>query len=234
MAAGTYYLVGNSISKIFTTADDGTFVANALKMEDTDAQKIELVRNDDNTVSIKSVKNNKYLSMGEDLILRATADSIGMNEKFYLLKASQTTVGLMSVANEKVACADEDVAQTDAFKDAGIPIIVNRDSVGGWESFKLYNMKQQLIGETIKYDYSGWHYFEAEDADKVINVGGGTTEDNRDNYSKGWAVSGMGTNTTAENVAADWSNLHYVKFDVSAENEGTYQMVLRYNGNNDR
>ncbi|MBR1929944.1 MAG: cellulase family glycosylhydrolase [Lachnospiraceae bacterium] len=233
----TYYFVGNSTAKILTsnTEAGGLIAATDLKMNDTDHQKFELVRNEDKTVSLKSVVNDKYVSLGEDKVLYATADTIGDSEKFYLLKASATTVALQSVVSGKIACVDEDeAADNEIYNGLGIPVIVRSDSTGGWETFKIYNMKQQLLGETIKYDYSGWHYFEAEDEEKVTRVGGGTTDDNKDNFSKGVAVSGLGTDVKAEDVASDWSNINYVKFDVEAQTAGTYKMVLRYNGDDDK
>ena len=234
--AGIYYLVGNNTSRIVTTNTEalGLIAATDLKQDDSNKQKFEFVKNDDKTISLKSLENNKYVSLGEDKVLYATADSIGDKEKFYLMKASDTTVALRSFASGKFACVDENYDGTEEYKGKGIPVIVRSDSASGWETFRIYGEDEMPAGDTNEYDYSGWIYFEAEDEGKVTRVGGKTTDDNKDNFSNGWAVADLGTDKKAEEVADDWSNIHYIKFDVNAETEGTYKMVIRYNGDDDK
>ena len=237
IADGTYYFLGNSSQRVLTNTGDekGNMIgAIGLKMEDDAAVKFALTHNDDNTVSLKSLSNDKYVSVGsEDKLLRATADDITDTEKFYLMQSSATAVALKSVSTQLFACVDEDLETERDYFEEGFPIIANRSSATSWETFNVYTMDRKLIGDVSDENYSGWTRYEAENTAVADIFGGGIEEQSF--YSGGQAAGNMNTpGLTPTGVEEDWSNIKYVAFRVNAEVAGSYKLVMTYNGDDDK
>ncbi len=76
---------------------------------------------------------------------------------------------------------------------------------------------------------NGWTRLEAENA----TISGGATE-SQDFYSGGVGVGAMNTDVAVDSVASDWSNIKYVGFSVDAPADGTYYLLIQYNGDDDK
>lgn len=53
-------------------------------------------------------------------------------------------------------------------------------------------------------------------------------------FSKQLAVGGINSETELQDIKDDWSNIAYVTFTVDAPTEGKYDVVLGYNGDDDK
>jgi len=72
----------------YISVEPETFNLIAAKETVTITETFELIKNTDDTVSLKSKSNGKFVTIGQSDILRASADSIGNNEKFVFISHS--------------------------------------------------------------------------------------------------------------------------------------------------
>ncbi len=225
---GDYYLVNSSTQLVLTgNADNGALAVTDSEMNaDAGNQKFTITDNGDGTVSLKV--NDKYVSVADDGVLAAVSDTIGDKEKFYIPQASTAQFVLKSYATQKYVSVvgDDRLLVADSF------------AISDNAAFQIYNMDKILMGSEMSNTYSGWKRYEAEDEKTAVIHGGKLEVDVPDDwtpdYSGGNAAGGMNSDVMLEDVAEDWSNIKYVEFTVEAAEAGAYQMVLRYNGNDNK
>ncbi|MBQ7658310.1 MAG: cellulase family glycosylhydrolase [Butyrivibrio sp.] len=105
--------------------------------------------------------------------------------------------------------------------------------VSKWCNAPTYeNTTEPVTAEPVSDFVSGWQKLETED-ENVCTITGGKLED-QSFYSGGKAAGNMNTDVTADNVAADWSNINYLTFTVKAADKGKYPIVMHYNGDDDK
>ncbi|MBO4370993.1 MAG: cellulase family glycosylhydrolase [Paludibacteraceae bacterium] len=85
------------------------------------------------------------------------------------------------------------------------------------------------IATATNPQYGGWTRYEGEAA----YVKGGVVE-NQSFYSGGAGVGSLNSGVALANVAADWSNINYVRFNVNVPTTATYRVLLQYNGDDDK
>jgi len=231
---GVYYFLGNNSQRVLKNTGEATehkIGAIGLAITDSDEEKFELIHNEDNTISLKSLANGKYVSVdAQDRLLRATADEITTSEKFYILQSSVTAVALKSALTQLFACVDENL--TDFGE--GYPVIADRASASSWETFNIYTLNHKLLGDASGDNYSGWTRYEAEDEKVATVVGSGAVIKEQDFYSGQKAAEEIANDIAIVDVAADWSNIRYVAFTVKANVAGKHKLVLSYNGDDDK
>lgn len=129
----------------FNVMDDETIKIDA-KYEN--AQYYELIRNEDNTYSIRNVKTNKYLSVTDEktvngnLVVKASAKEIGSSEKFTRTKSDE----FKSLSNselylglEKIDSSDKDPAK------ASLQLVLAKNGANSKSFILMYNIKDKAI-----------------------------------------------------------------------------------------
>ncbi|MBQ9886318.1 MAG: RICIN domain-containing protein, partial [Lachnospiraceae bacterium] len=92
-------------------------------------EQFKIVWNNDGTVSLLSMANNKYLSETTAKTLIAQASSIGNTEKFDIRPLGDSTYSIKSVSSGKYVTCD---------LNNNAVLVADRDSVGGaWEVFTI-------------------------------------------------------------------------------------------------
>ncbi len=224
---GSYYLMAMETENIVKVGD-GVAAATIEKDTTTNSHMFVIENHDDDTISLKSAATGKYLSVGTDNQLTATAEEITDAEKFYPIKLSVTTLALKSKSAQLfVSCKEENNYVLEATASAG----------QSTESFYLVNSDDEILGADSIALHSGWTRMEAENA-TIHQAEGAEAEtpsiDEQTFYSEGKAITGMKSSVAFEDIAADFSNVNYAEFMVEAPKAGEYQMVMSYNGDDDK
>ena len=93
----------------------------------------------------------------------------------------------------------------------------------------MLSVRTMEIAQTGTPQYGGWTRYEGESA----YIKGGAVE-NQTFYSGGAGVGSLNTGVALANVATDWSNINYVRFNVHVPTDGVYRVLLQYNGDDDK
>lgn len=85
------------------------------------------------------------------------------------------------------------------------------------------------ISQVTAPQLAGWTRYEAE----LATISGGKSEA-QSFYSGGYGAGSLNNSIGASDVAADWSNIHHVQFNVNVPADGRYLVLLQYNGDDDK
>lgn len=217
---GNYYLKTVDTEGIVKIDQNSVNSETTNKDSENNSHMFEVVNNGDKTISLKSAATNAYLSVSSDGKLNATATDITDLEKFYVFKLTQTTVALKSKSAQFFVSSTEK---------NGYVLSASASAAESTESFYFVDENDAVLGDDAIALHSGWTRIEAENATIV----GGKTEA-QDFYSNGLAAGDMVSGTAFADIASDFSNVRYVEFTAEAAKAGEYQLVINYNGDDDK
>lgn len=196
----------NSQSKYVQVVDgNGSNPVKAISDNRDYWERIEIIVNDDNTVSFKSIQSGKYLSVhtSDDNRVYADGESIGDTEKFVIEKIAGTDefqVGIKSVATGKYLSVDNSEGGDKTIK-------ANADSVSGWEAFHFETANGEWILPTYTSARSAYQPILASSF--AVTAGKGT-----DNNHKGFNSENSGANIGSVD-GEDWARYDNVNFETA-------------------
>ncbi len=214
-----YYLSVNNTGDLLSVSDNMLYAKETSSV--TDAEKFT-IENVGGNAYLKSAATGKYLKVLSDRSIDATADDTSAATAFLINNYTVSTVTLKSKDNGLLIEEGEKNGLVHA----------SGDQLRGMQTFQLYRADNNKLYNQAEIDEARKAFvrYEAEDMEHH----GGNVE-NQGFYSGGAAIGSLNIgDITVNDVSSDWSNINYVKFNVNVAAAGTYQIVVHYNGDDDK